>query len=102
MTVINFHAMNSGQAIDLYERFRQDPASVDAATRSIFDHWHPPDDLLGHYPAAAEDLLPAGQKQNTKQSDEPQSHPAFSDLNKIIAIVNLAQAIRMLGIWRSS
>jgi len=97
MAPINFHALNSGQVIELYERYRQDPASVDAATRSIFDHWRPADDLPGQGPDAAEGLRPVGQTQGEKQFEEPLSHPVFSDLNKIIAVVNLAQAIRMYG-----
>jgi 2-oxoglutarate dehydrogenase E1 component len=35
----DFFGPNAGYVADLYERFRQDPASVDAATRAIFSEW---------------------------------------------------------------
>ena len=89
MAPINFHALNSGEVIELYERYLRDPASVDAATRTIFDHWLPPDDLPGQQPA--------GPLQDEKKLAAPRSHLVSADLDKIIAAVNLAQAIRTYG-----
>lgn len=97
MAANDFHALNSGQVIELYERYRQDPASVDAATRSIFDHWRPTDELFELDPDAAKSLRQAGQTQDEKLFEEPLPHPVFSDLGKTIAVVNLAQAIRTYG-----
>ena len=37
-----FSGINRGYVLELYERFRQDPASVDPATRAIFEQWTPP------------------------------------------------------------
>ncbi len=34
-----FYGPNAGYVLDLYDRYRQDPASVDADTRSVFDSW---------------------------------------------------------------
>ncbi len=34
-----FYGPNAGYVLDLYERYRQDPASVDADTRATFDTW---------------------------------------------------------------
>ncbi|MBV9617424.1 MAG: hypothetical protein JO031_18380, partial [Ktedonobacteraceae bacterium] len=34
-----FYGPNAGYVFDLYERYKQDPASVDAATRAVFDTW---------------------------------------------------------------
>jgi len=70
MAPINFHALNSGQVIELYDRYREDPASVDSDTRAIFDHWRPPQDF---------------DAQN------------FAAIEKIVGVVNLAQAIRTFG-----
>src|SRR6476646_9630800 len=39
-----FSGVNSGYVPELYERFRKDPASVDEATRAIFEQWTPPHD----------------------------------------------------------
>ncbi len=36
-----FYGPNAGYVLDLYERYQQDPASVDEATRDIFAHWSP-------------------------------------------------------------
>ena len=32
-----FGGVNEGYVLELYERFQQDPASVDAATRALFE-----------------------------------------------------------------
>ncbi len=34
--------MNAGYVLELYERYRQNPNSVDTATREFFSHWTPP------------------------------------------------------------
>jgi|GEM_PF-6196108 len=38
-----FHGPNAGYALELYERYQQDPTSVDPATRAFFDTWTPTD-----------------------------------------------------------
>ena len=37
-----FSGINRGYVLELYEKYRQDPASVDPATRAIFEQWTPP------------------------------------------------------------
>jgi 2-oxoglutarate dehydrogenase E1 component len=37
-----FTGLNRGYILELYDRFRQDPASVDAETRALFEGWTPP------------------------------------------------------------
>ena len=69
-----FSGINRGYVLELYERFRKDPASVDPASREIFEQWTPPAEAPA--PAAAADAIPA--------------HTA-------VAAVNLAQAIRRYG-----
>jgi 2-oxoglutarate dehydrogenase E1 component len=39
-----FSGINRGYVLELYDRFRQDPASVDAETRALFEGWTPPAD----------------------------------------------------------
>ena len=34
--------VNAGYVLELYERYRRDPASVDEATRTAFAEWTPP------------------------------------------------------------
>ena len=37
-----FSEINRGYVLELYERFRKDPSSVDPASRAIFEQWTPP------------------------------------------------------------
>ena len=73
-----FHGPNAGYILELYERYRADPASVDAATRAAFAGWRPPDEPNGRTPTAAP-TTPA----------EP--------VDKVMGAVNLATAIREYG-----
>ena len=38
-----FHGPNAGYVLELYERYQQNPQSVDAATREFFERWTPPE-----------------------------------------------------------
>ena len=38
-----FYGPNAGYVLDLYERYRKDPDSVDAETRAVFEKWTPPE-----------------------------------------------------------
>ncbi len=67
----DFHGPNAGYVLELYERYRSDPASVDAATRAYFDQWTPPPTTPTTPPTPA--------------------------IDKIVDVVNLAQAIREYG-----
>ena len=48
-----FHGPNAGYVVELYERYRRDPRSVDAATRELFERWTPPDISAGGNGATA-------------------------------------------------
>ena len=37
-----FAGLNRGYVLELYEKYRNDPASVDAETRAVFERWTPP------------------------------------------------------------
>ena len=39
----DFHGPNAGYVLELYERYRQDPDTVDANTRAFFNQWAPPE-----------------------------------------------------------
>ncbi len=75
----DFSGPNAAYLLDLYERYRRDPAAVDAITRSIFETWTPTLDTAG----AALETAPA----------------AF---DQIMGTIHLAQAIRSLGHRRAS
>jgi 2-oxoglutarate dehydrogenase E1 component len=67
-----FSGLNRGYVLEAFERYRQNPASVDPETRALFETWTPPTDEASE--AAAE--LP---------------------LQKIVGAVNLAESIRRYG-----
>ena len=67
-----FTELNRGYVLELYEKYRADPSSVDAETRAWFEQWTPP----------AEDVPSAS---------------AGLPVQKIVGAVNLAQSIRRYG-----
>ncbi|HTI40017.1 MAG TPA: 2-oxoglutarate dehydrogenase E1 component [Vicinamibacterales bacterium] len=69
-----FTGVNLGYVVELYDRFRNDPASVDAETRAMFERSGPP-------PAAGVDVPAA----------------SGASLTKAVGAVNLAQSIRRYG-----
>ena len=71
----DFHGPNVGYVLELYERYQQNPDSVDQATQTYFERWRPA--LNG-----ADTITPA---------------PIVQPLDKIGGVVNLAQAIREYG-----
>ncbi len=76
----DFRGLNAGYVAGLYERYRQDPSSVDPATRAIFAQSPPPGDL------AASGAALAGTPQ-----------PTLAEVHKVVGAVNLAESIRKFG-----
>ena len=70
----DFTGLNRGYVLELYERFRQDPSSVDEETRSLFQQWTPP---------AAE--------------VEERGPVTGESLHKAVGAVSLAQSLRRYG-----
>jgi 2-oxoglutarate dehydrogenase E1 component len=66
-----FPGPNLGYVIELYERYQRNPDSVDEASRRLFGHWRPANQEIG---------IPPG-----------------IDLQKLVGVVNFAQAIRTYG-----
>jgi 2-oxoglutarate dehydrogenase E1 component len=69
-----FAGLNRGYVLEQYEKFRQDPSSVDAATRALFEQWQPPPEEAAAPTAVSGDLL-----------------------HKAVGAVSLAQSIRRYG-----
>lgn len=76
----DFHGPNAGYVLELYERYSQDHASVDPATRAFFERWSPPSN--GARAATDTSTLTNLQVQN---------------IEKVVAATNLAQALREYG-----
>jgi 2-oxoglutarate dehydrogenase E1 component len=68
-----FSGLNRGYVLELFEKYRQDPSSVDPETRAFFEQWTPPADGM------------------------PVSTVAAGEVHKIVGGVNLAQSIRRYG-----
>src|SRR6186713_3122031 len=77
MTVGRFEGVNAGYVLELYERFRQNPESVDPATRAAFEGWNPAE--LDQAAAA------------------PTSAPTSADVHAVVAATILADSIRRYG-----
>lgn len=69
-----FHGPNAAYILDLYERYRQQPDSVDPDARALFDQWKP------------------GEEPSTAFAPSP-----MPTVEGIMAVVNLATAIREYG-----
>jgi 2-oxoglutarate dehydrogenase E1 component len=74
MNLRDFAGPNAGYVLELYDRYRRDPSSVDAQTRAVFDAWTPELDSIAK-PAATSGV----------------------GLEKVVGAVNYAQAIREHG-----
>ncbi len=74
----DFHGPNAGYVIELYERYKQNPNSVDPSTRAYFDQWPPPIDSIDGVGARV-------------------ALTSALSIDKIVGVVNLAQAIRKHG-----
>jgi 2-oxoglutarate dehydrogenase E1 component len=68
-----YSGLNRGYVLELYERFRQDPNSVDDTTRAIFEQWTPP---------------------AMEETPEPVSGPT---LQKAVGAFSLMQSLRRYG-----
>ena len=73
MGIESIQGVNLGYVAELYERYRQDPESVDPSTRAVFETWRPAD------------------------TDEPATATTFRDLLVVVGIANLAECIRRYG-----
>ena len=77
-----FHGPNEGYVLELYERYLQEPESLDSKTRAFFANWSPPatNGLAAPVVGAA-----------------PESAASVVDMRKVVGAVSYAQAIRQFG-----
>ncbi len=79
-----FFGPNAAYVLDQYERYQQDPASVDPASRAFFDQNPPPEAILAGLGAAPAAAVP---------------NAAGPDPAKVAAVFSLALFIRWIGLW---
>ncbi len=83
----SFYGPNAGYVLDLYERYKQNPVAVDAATRAVFDTWS----QNGAVPSLQIAPQPAPKSlQNGAQTTREQ-------IERVVAASALAHAIRERG-----
>jgi 2-oxoglutarate dehydrogenase E1 component len=75
MRLDDFQGVNAGYVLELYERYRQNPESVDLDTRKAFESWAPPS--------------------TDRAAVQPPSSAAH--IQKIVGAANLADCIRRYG-----
>lgn len=77
-----FFGPNAGYVLELYERYQQNPAAIDEATRAIFDSWSSTEQPVTTAPVETRAPAPQDQGRNVAH---------------IVAANNLAHAIRERG-----
>jgi 2-oxoglutarate dehydrogenase E1 component len=89
MDLLNeFHGPNAAYVLDLYDRYRQDPAAVDPETRAFFEQWSP---TAAEIQVAAQPPSPLP----VQKTDQTRT----LDPLKAAAAATLAQSIRIYGHW---
>ncbi len=68
-----FTGLNRGYVLELYEKYRQDPSSLDDDTKAIFERWTP------------------------TQEESPAALTSGVPLEKVVGAVNLAESMRRYG-----
>ncbi len=81
----DFYGPNAGYIVELYERYQRDPQAVDAETRQFFQEWRPPVESAASFVNGDADATSAA------------APISAIDSQKIVGVVNLAQAIREYG-----
>ena len=86
-----FYGPNAGYVLDLYERYKENPAAVDADTRTIFDAWS----QNGGAPSVQVAPQPV---QKSQQNGAGTPAPvAQEQIERVVAASALAHAIRERG-----
>jgi len=73
MSLERFSGVNAGYVLELYEKYRQNPESVDPATRQVFASWVPAD------------------------ATEAPGPPTTTAIHVIVGAANLAESVRRYG-----
>ncbi len=81
----DFTGFNAAYVLELYDRYREAPDSVDAQTRAFFANWSP---------SVLEDGFAAHRTNGTATAQE---QATALDLQKAMAVANYANAIRQYG-----
>ncbi len=90
----DFHGPNAAYILELYERYRDAPDTLDAATRAFFKDWSPPADTSGLTRPSNGQASGGSATSPVAALAAAASHPEFE---KIIGLGAYVQAIRQFG-----
>ncbi|MDZ4717252.1 MAG: 2-oxoglutarate dehydrogenase E1 component [Roseiflexaceae bacterium] len=101
--LIDFFGPNAGYVLELYERYQQDPQSVDAETRAFFATWSP-DSAVAPLPATPDrqrlvvgpDTPPTTLTRPGLHLDRPEDHSPL-DVTHTVGAARLIRYIREMG-----
>ncbi len=93
----SFYGPNAGYVLDLYERYKQDPALVDAEARALFADWSPDvQELVGKRERAVGGWTGASPVPTASLQRQPAEF-SLTQVRKIVAATALAAGIRRRG-----
>jgi 2-oxoglutarate dehydrogenase E1 component len=92
---LEFYGPNAGYVQELYDRYLQDPASVDAETRAIFDRGFSPPTTT--YPADGAGAVPPAAKELQAAPDVAVGVAPAMDVTKVVSAARLGRIVRELG-----
>jgi 2-oxoglutarate dehydrogenase E1 component len=87
----SFFGANLGYAAELYERYVQDPNSVDPETRAFFETWGAPPEVDVHATA------PAAVAAAPASAAAPSAPVALTEINRVVNAHRLVRNIRQFG-----
>ena len=87
-----FYGPNAGYALELYERYQRDPASVDAETRAIFERMRPVP-----YGASNGAAATVAAPYPVVSPTAPATQEATHDVVKVVLAARMARSIREFG-----
>lgn len=92
-----FYGPNAGYVLELYERFKQDPASVDASTRAVFAAWSPEGQVLEPAPFVRTESEPVAREVRSPNGSASSEQEMQEKVARVVAASALAHSIRERG-----
>ncbi len=95
----HFHGPNLAYLLELYERYKHDPQSVDPETRAYFAGWQPdaPEEAVASAEKADENAAPLIIEPMPPISPESMAATPTLDIHRIVGAARLIRYIRELG-----
>ncbi|MGQ9547512.1 MAG: 2-oxoglutarate dehydrogenase E1 component [Roseiflexus sp.] len=94
---IRFHGPNAGYVIELYERYRTDPTSVDPEMRAFFAQWSPEEAISGATTLASIETINPSTEPNIDISKAHIGPASPIDITHTVAAARLIRYIREMG-----